>query len=243
MGDRPAFIEGSDTDFFSKHSNYGDWVEDGLSSDERNAIIAYTGNAFTSINDQLYGTPWDDIEDYDKNRMANIYNGLNKFELNKSVKLRRDVYSDYVFGQGIFPEDLVKFNDDFWDKNYTSDRAEYVRLRDEAMQDYVKSRLQQKGMLDGDKANYQYNGFLSFSTLKDGVFGFEQSIAIDIETGKGKGIGAFVAPISQHPSEREFLFNSNTVLQYDINSLHFNTEDGQWHISAKYVGKAKDQKF
>lgn len=78
-----------------KLSNFKEWYA-GLTSDERQAIDSYTGSGY-GVNKDLYSTPWDDMDQYDKQFVSDLYGALNKFELKHGIGITRQ--SDFqIFG-------------------------------------------------------------------------------------------------------------------------------------------------
>ena len=72
-----------------KMSNMAEWEGD-LTSEQKHAITYYTSSGYGSINPSLYDTPWSDMSDHMKGLASNIYEGLNKFELNKAINTVRN---------------------------------------------------------------------------------------------------------------------------------------------------------
>lgn len=91
-----------------KLSNATKWETELLSPSEKSAIESYTGVAYEGVNDDLYDTPWDDMSLGHKQTAQNIYNGLNKFELNHGITVTRT--SDYkIFGGNDTKESIINF--------------------------------------------------------------------------------------------------------------------------------------
>lgn len=64
----------------SNVSNLSDWA--GLLSNyEYSSVVDYTGSDYGNINTLLYTTNWDDIGQYTRDRITDLYNAINKFEL------------------------------------------------------------------------------------------------------------------------------------------------------------------
>ena len=81
-----------------KNSNEKEW-RNNLTSDELHAIKSYTGYGYTTMNNNLYSTPWDEIGAYSKSEMSNLYNALNKFDLKRGINVTRQ--TDFqIFGGG-----------------------------------------------------------------------------------------------------------------------------------------------
>ena len=96
-----------------------------------------------------------------------------------------------------------------------------------------------KDFLNKSDGLLQFNGFQSTSTGSDPAFG--GSLVIHYTIPPSKGAGAYVRPISNHPSEREFLLNTNGVFKFDTSSIK--VIHGTVHINAAWVGQAADQVF
>ena len=71
-----------------KMSNMAEW-EKGLTSDQESAVDYYTGSGYHSINPSLYDIPWDSLSDGMKEQASNLFEAINKFELNKSINTVR----------------------------------------------------------------------------------------------------------------------------------------------------------
>lgn len=80
------------------------------------------------------------------------------------------------------------------------------------------------GQVVSDKA------YLSTSAHSKGGFGGE--IKYHISTSAGKGIGAYVMPISYFPNENEFLFRKGSA--FKITGAY--EENGQVHCNLEYIG-------
>ena len=77
-------------------SNLKDWLQN-LSKDEKNAIGSYTASGYTGMNNTLYTKLWDNMDEYDKNKLSNLYNALSKFELKHGINVTRQ--ADFqIFG-------------------------------------------------------------------------------------------------------------------------------------------------
>lgn len=85
------FKDGSGADkWFANEtlSNFKEWYND-LTPSERESIDWYTGSLYGPLNDNLYNTPWDEMDENIKDHAANIYNALSKFELKHAIGLTR----------------------------------------------------------------------------------------------------------------------------------------------------------
>ena len=185
-----------------KMSNYTEWVG-GLSKDEKGGLVHYTGNGYGYVNSELYENAWDNMPASAKKMATDIYNGINKFELNKSIPTVRKMPMVYLGGA----------------KNANE------------LKEYLKNNPQQ-----------QFNGFLSSAVGDKPTYG-HGNLLVHSVCPPSVGAGAYIRPISQLGHEREFLWNNNSVFNFDVNSLHYDPADGYWHVNATYVGRAKDQHF
>ena len=88
-----------------KLSNYTDWQK-GLTAEERNAIAFYTGSGYDNLNDDLYNKPWAEMSNSYKEKASNLYNAINKFELNKAIQVSRATYLSY-FGNAHTTEQFL----------------------------------------------------------------------------------------------------------------------------------------
>ena len=81
---------------FSNISNIEDWYN-GLTPDEREVLDDYVGNGYSDINKAQYNTPWENMSDYQKERIATLHDALDKFDLDKGIEVYRE--TDFkVFG-------------------------------------------------------------------------------------------------------------------------------------------------
>ena len=71
-----------------KMSNMAEW-EKGLTPDQESAVDYYTGSGYQSLNPALYEKPWDEMGSGTKETASNLYEAINKFELNKTIKTVR----------------------------------------------------------------------------------------------------------------------------------------------------------
>lgn len=85
----------------------------------------------------------------------------------------------------------------------------------------------------------QHDGFLSFSTNKDGHAIAGSGVVIHLKVPPSKGSGAYVAGISSHSGEHEFLLNNNAVIKYDYNSMY--SDGHSIHINAEWQGNMDAQ--
>ena len=79
------------------------------------------------------------------------------------------------------------------------------------------------------------HGFTSTTTTyATGGGSFFGNIQYHISTPAGKGIGAFVRPISKHKHEEEFLFNYGSAYKI-VNA--YESKNGYVHVNLQYVGR------
>ena len=77
-------------------SNSSTWPGE-LTPEEKQAVGSYTGTGYGTVNSELYNVPWEEMSSKQKEKAANIYNALNKFELKKGITVTRQ--SDFqIFG-------------------------------------------------------------------------------------------------------------------------------------------------
>lgn len=74
---------------FRGFSNIDDWYNN-LSGDEYDILERYVGNDYEGMNKAQYNTPWEEMSDYQKRDIAELYNALSKFELNKGIEVYRE---------------------------------------------------------------------------------------------------------------------------------------------------------
>lgn len=64
---------------------------------------------------------------------------------------------------------------------------------------------------------------------------YSGKIAFHINTPSGKGIGAYVQPLSAHKSENEFLFNKGSAFKI---TGAYTGSNGQVHCNLEYIGRS-----
>ena len=101
------------------------------------------------------------------------------------------------------------------------------------------SIAQIKYFLSQSDGYVQNNGFMSFSTKKNGVSVDGEGLILHVKFPPSTGAGAYVAPYSQHGSESEWLANSNGVYKFDLNKIH-EDYDGI-HVYGEWVGQNRAQ--
>ena len=101
-----------------------------------------------------------------------------------------------------------------------------------------------KNFLNNETSNgvLQSDGFMSFSTRTDGVSVASHGLVIHMNVPANKGWGAYVSGVGGNPSEREYLTNNNSVIQFDSKSVTTDSK-GNVHVNAKMLGTAKMQSF
>ena len=93
---------------------------------------------------------------------------------------------------------------------------------------------------DANGGVLQSDGFMAFSTLKNGVDVESGKVVIHLNVPPNKGYGAYVSNVGMNTGEREYLVNNNAVLKFDPNSV-YEASNGQIHVNAKMLGNAKMQ--
>ena len=202
------------TKFFSEHSNSDTWSNGELSGAEYDAIRHYTGSAYTSINKNMYNTPYDQMSSSMKETVDNMQSGLNKFVLDKGIQVTRQ--ADFkIFGA----------------KSGESMTVQQIK-------DYIKANADPK---DG---TLQQNGFLSAGANNHGADIDGSGLVIHFNVPKSVGAGAYVNPISMHSGsgENEFLFNCYSRFKFDTGSIRKDSY-GRIHITATWKGRGKKQSF
>ena len=154
-------------DTFSPEAMFPNWQSD-INSDERAAVIDYTGSEYQKINSCLRSNGYDTASKFLKTKIDRIDADIEKFVLSKTLTVLRGSSEHLVGG-------------------YTT-AAE------------INANL--KGAIVRDKA------FMSTSAVSGDQF--PGKILYQITVPKGKGRGAFVAPISNFKTENEFLLKRGT---------------------------------
>ena len=90
-----------------KLSNYEEW-ESNLTGDESTSLSHFLGSGSGFINSNLYDTPWSQLTDHEKEDAINIYNAMNKFELNKAIQTVRATNVSEVFGWNAASGDVAQ---------------------------------------------------------------------------------------------------------------------------------------
>ena len=79
-------------------SNINEW-EQGLSREESQAVNNWVGSGYYDA-EELYNTEWDNLSDYNKKFLSNLYNAVDKFELKKPIQVNR-MTNFKIFGGGL----------------------------------------------------------------------------------------------------------------------------------------------
>ena len=92
-----------------------------------------------------------------------------------------------------------------------------------------------------DHGLIQNDGFLSFSTRKNGVPVAGSGLVIHLDVPPNKGGGAYISnSIGGNRNEKEYLLNNNSIMQFDSKSVRTD-DNGKVHVNAKLVGRAEMQ--
>ena len=140
-----------------KMSNYIEWT-DKLTTDEYDAIRFYTGSGYDELNKELYELSWDKMDDDLKSYASDLYEGINKFELNKAINITRATSASYVF----------------------EGTSKWVGENTVADAETIKKAIK-------ENPYKQFNGFQSASTGAEPVFGGNLVIHYVIPPSKGAG--------------------------------------------------------
>jgi len=172
------------------------WVMQ-LGTDEKNAIVKYTGSYYRELNKALR-THKDKVRDSSKGPFKtdrdNIEAGINSYRLKHNTIFHRSSSASLLGGASTVEEINAMAGKVVVDHGFTSTTTTYRTGG---------------GTMFGD---IQYH----------------------ISTPRGKGIGAFVRPISSHKSEEEFLFNYGSA--YRIVRA-YRSSTGHTHVDLEYVGR------
>lgn len=106
-----------------------------------------------------------------------------------------------------------------------------MHMTAEQVQKYLETQTQD-GMIQAD-------GFMSFSTVTNGVPVAGSGLIIHLDVPPSTGAGAYVPPIGGNHAEREFLLNNNSILKFDPKSVR--KDSNGVHVNAKLVGRAEMQ--
>ena len=100
------------------------------------------------------------------------------------------------------------------------------RRADISLQSYFEEILRWDGF-------FQDNGFTSTTMLKIGAT--ENKIELVIKVPKGKGRGAYFAPMSDFPEEHEFILNRGTI--FKVRSID-KDENENFTVNVEVIGRA-----
>lgn len=133
------------------------------------------------------------------------------------------------------------FKTDLNPQEYNQAR-QYSSLIEEALdkyelkQDIVVHRQVSKSLLSELQASkgslFIDSGFLSTTVVKDSV-DRQDSIDMVIKVPKGKGRGAYIKHLSEHPFENEFLINSHSVYTVD----NVKKVNGRWQVELTWSSR------
>lgn len=166
----------------------------------------------------------------DEKNAIDKYTGSYYRELNKVLRTRKDKVRDSSKGTYKTDRDNIeaginsynlKHNTIFHRSSSASLLGGLTDPRD------INAQLAGKVVVD--------HGFTSATTTyRTGGGTYFGDIQYHISTPRGKGIGAFVKPISQHSSEEEFLFNYGSG--YKVVRA-YRSKTGHTHVDLEYVGR------
>ena len=86
----------------------------------------------------------------------------------------------------------------------------------------------------------QNDGFMSFSTRKNGYAVEADGLVIHLKIPPSKGAGAYLGNNYGAQDESEFLVNTNTVMKFDSGSMRVD-DLGNIHITAEWLGRSEAQ--
>ena len=166
----------------------------------------------------------------DEQGAINKYTGSYYRQLNAALRKHKDKVRDS--SKGTFKTD--RDNIEAGINSYT--------LRNNTIFHRSSSASLLGGLTNADAINEQLagkvvvdHGFTSTTTTyRTGGGTMFGDIQYHISTPRGKGIGAFVKPISQHSSEEEFLFNYGSA--YKVVRA-YRSSTGHTHVDLEYVGR------
>ena len=69
------------------NSNFDGW-DKSLDKQDKDGLLHYILD-YEDMQKELYTKPWSEMSTYEKAHASNLYNAINKFELNQAIKLRR----------------------------------------------------------------------------------------------------------------------------------------------------------
>ena len=123
---------------------------------------------------------------------------------------------------------------DYAETRHCSKLIEEALEKYELKQDIVVHRQVSKDMLPQFQNSklFMDSGFFSTTVVKDSV-NRHNSIDLVVKVPKGKGRGAYIKYLSDHPFEKEFLINSHSV--FNIDSVK--KIDGRYRVELTWVSR------
>ena len=188
-----------------------------ITSEEKKAIKKYTSdNWYEDINDSLRRTHLE---------------GLTEKEIKKLDKRAKKVIEQISSGlkKGVAHTDLKVFrgtSESVFKKVLDKDVIEQIRTKNIDAKDLNKKV---KGLIIKDE------GFMSTTVAPEGPSSedFNYGIFMEIKIDKGATGGGYIAPISEHSTEREWLLDKGTQLQ--IEKISWDEEKQSYKLECKYI--------
>ena len=188
-----------------------------ITADEKKALKKYTKDEwFEDINDILRGTHLEEltpkeikaIEKRTKKTIEQISSALKKGVAHTDMKVYRGA-SGSIFNK-VLDKDLIK------------------QIKDKTM-DAKELNKKVKGLVVKDDA------FMSTTVAPDSPYtqDFDFGIFMEIKIDKGATGGGYIAPISTHSGEREWLLDKGTQLQ--IESVSWDEGKQSYKLECKYI--------
>ena len=188
-----------------------------ITADEKKALKKYTKDEwFEDINDILRGTHLEEltpkeikaIEKRTKKTIEQISSALKKGVAHTDMKVYRGA-SGSIFNK-VLDKDLIK------------------QIKDKTM-DAKELNKKVKGLVVKDDA------FMSTTVAPDSPYtqDFDFGIFMEIKIDKGATGGGYIAPISEHSTEREWLLDKGTQLQ--IEKISWDEEKQSYKLECKYI--------
>ena len=188
-----------------------------ITAEEKKAIKKYTSdNWYEDINDSLRRTHLE---------------GLTEKEIKKLDKRVKKVIEQISSGlkKGVAHTDLKVFrgtSESVFKKVLDKDVIEQIRTKNIDAKDLNKKV---KGLIIKD------DGFMSTTVAPEGPSSedFNYGIFMEIKIDKGATGGGYIAPISEHSTEREWLLDKGTQLQ--IEKISWDEEKQSYKLECKYI--------
>ena len=188
-----------------------------ITADEKKALKKYTKDEwFEDINDILRGTHLEEltpkeikaIEKRTKKTIEQISSALKKGVAHTDMKVYRGA-SGSIFNK-VLDKDLIK------------------QIKDKTM-DAKELNKKVKGLVVKDDA------FMSTTVAPDSPYtqDFDFGIFMEIKIDKGATGGGYIAPISTHTGEREWLLDKGTQLQ--IEKVSWDEGKQSYKLECKYI--------